>query len=683
MFLANALRRMRSRAVRSRGGSRHAPGRRSRVRHLVLEALEDRCLLSNFTLGPLVQVSVTDPFAGSTADDPNHQSGHLVPDSEVEPYVAVDPRDPNHLVGIWQQDFWSGPGSRGMVVGVTFDGGRNWQEVVPPGLSQVAGGPFQRASDDWLSFAPNGDLYLSALSFNTSDIPPAVFGESTVMVSKSTDGGLIWSNPVIVTDNTDVFNDKDVLAADPSNPNIAYLIWVQNPHGSAVLFSRTTDGGQTWEPARVIHDEGTPTFNRPVQIVVEPDGTLVYFSTELRPAGSSISRDLIILRSTDQGETWQGPIPLGRMETIGVTDPDNGASLPNGPVIYAATVDPTNGNLYAVWRDARFNQGQHDSIAFAMSTDGGLTWSQPIQINQTPTDVPAGDQQAFTPSIAVAADGTVGVTYYDFRFNDPSPGLATDYWFVRGNPYGPGGLTNPANWGDELRLTDSSFDMEKAPDNTNRGGHFLGDYQGLAAIGNGFAPFFARPHGTDPDSIFFRRIDELATVTSVVVNDGAAQRSMVTSVTVTFSTVVHLDPGAFALVGQDGGVIQLQVAQAVVDGHSVDTLPFSGAGIIGGSLADGHYVLTIHGGLVHDGFGNALDGAGTGTAGSDRVDTFFRLFGDADGDGVVDERDRALFRSAFKTRAGDPGYLWYFDYDGDGAVDGRDNGQFNRRFGHP
>jgi sugar lactone lactonase YvrE len=115
--------------------------------------------------------------------------------------------------------------------------------------------------------------------------------------------------------------------------------------------------------------------------------------------------------------------------------------------------------------------------------------------------------------------------------------------------------------------------------------------------------------------------------------------------------------------------------------QSVDTLPFSGAGIIGGSLADGHYVLTIHGGLVHDGFGNALDGAGTGVAGSDRVDTFFRLFGD--GDGVVDARDRALFRSAFQTRAGEAGSLWYFDYDGDGVVDGRDNGQFNRRFGHP
>jgi hypothetical protein len=167
----------------------------------------------------------------------------------------------------------------------------------------------------------------------------------------------------------------------------------------------------------------------------------------------------------------------------------------------------------------------------------------------------------------------------------------------------------------------------------------------------------------------------------VQINDGSAQRSMVNSVTVTFSTVVHLDPGAFELVRQEGGVVQVNVSESVLDGHSVDTLTFSGAGIVAGSLADGHYTLIIHGGLVHDGFGQALDGAGTGVAGTDRVDTFFRLFGDANGDGVVDEQDRELFRSAFKTKAGDHGYLWYFDFDGDGVIDGLDNGEFNRRFG--
>src|SRR5262249_59285456 len=121
----------------------------------------------------------------------------------------------------------------------------------------------------------------------------------------------------------------------------------------------------------------------------------------------------------------------------------------------------------------------------------------------------------------------------------------------------------------------------------------------------------AQPHDTDPANIFFRRIEApaLATVASLVVNDGSAQRSMVTSLTVTFSTVVHLDPGAFELVRQEGGAIQLQVAQAVVDGHSVDTLTFVGAGIIGGSLADGHYSLTLHRGPVPDDFRPAPGGA--------------------------------------------------------------------------
>jgi hypothetical protein len=167
----------------------------------------------------------------------------------------------------------------------------------------------------------------------------------------------------------------------------------------------------------------------------------------------------------------------------------------------------------------------------------------------------------------------------------------------------------------------------------------------------------------------------------VVVNDGSAQRSMVTSLTVTFSTVVHLDPGAFELVRQGGGVIDLSIAEAVVGGHTVDTITFVGAGIIGGSLADGHYTLTIHGDHIHDEFGQALDGAGTGLEGSDRTDAFFRLFGDSNGSGHVDLGDLLRLVSSLGTHAGDPGYLWYFDYNADGRVDFGDLLQLLHRLG--
>ena len=58
---------------------------------------------------------------------------------------------------------------------------------------------------------------------------------------------------------------------------------------------------------------------------------------------------------------------------------------------------PANGRLYAVWQDASFDNNQADAIAFSQSLDGGLTWSTPIKVNQTPTSIPIGDQQAFTP----------------------------------------------------------------------------------------------------------------------------------------------------------------------------------------------------------------------------------------------------------------------------------------------
>ena len=171
-----------------------------------------------------------------------------------------------------------------------------------------------------------------------------------------------------------------------------------------------------------------------------------------------------------------------------------------------------------------------------------------------------------------------------------------------------------------------------------------------------------------------------ARVAGVAVNDGSAQRSMVNSLTVTFDGPVILDPGAFELSRPDGSPIELNVAASVVDGRTVAVLTFAGTDLVGGSLADGSYTLTIRADRVHDRFGRELDGDGDGVAGGDRADGVVRLFGDADGDGDVDGQDRDRFRSAFGTS--DAGYLWYFDFDGDGDVDGLDNGQFNRRFGH-
>jgi N-acetylglucosamine-6-sulfatase len=172
-----------------------------------------------------------------------------------------------------------------------------------------------------------------------------------------------------------------------------------------------------------------------------------------------------------------------------------------------------------------------------------------------------------------------------------------------------------------------------------------------------------------------------AKIESVIINDGSVQRSMVNSLAVTFDRVVTFDADAFGLQRDDGSLVSLNVAASVVDGRTVAVLTFTGSRIIGGSLADGNYTLTIRGNHIRDGVGRELDGDRDGNGGGDRVDAFFRLFGDSDGDRDVDRLDRDLFRSAFDKSVCESGYLWFFDFDGDGDVDGLDNGQFNRRFG--
>jgi hypothetical protein len=215
------------------------------------------------------------------------------------------------------------------------------------------------------------------------------------------------------------------------------------------------------------------------------------------------------MRSTDHGLTWSDPITGPGVTATPVSDPDTGAPVRDGSTLLDVTVDPNirsvahpnGGNLYAVWADGRFSGFTHADIAFSMSSDGGLSWTDPIKINQAPTNISAGNQQAFTPSVAVSSDGTVAVTYYDFRNNTTAAGLPTDYWLVHAS----GSFTSPTDWqSDEKRLTDTSFNMENAAP-TSRG-YFLGDYQGLAGAGSSFYALFgqAGSGSSDPSNIWFR-----------------------------------------------------------------------------------------------------------------------------------------------------------------------------------
>ena len=115
-----------------------------------------------------------------------------------------------------------------------------------------------------------------------------------------------------------------------------------------------------------------------------------------------------MIRSTDGGATWSAADLIDASRSPRCRSPATPCARSDELPEFAA--DPVNGNLYAVWQDARFSPTGTSKIAFSQSTDGGLTWSPPIRIDQSPGDTPA-----FMPQIHVASDGTVGLCYYDLE----------------------------------------------------------------------------------------------------------------------------------------------------------------------------------------------------------------------------------------------------------------------------
>jgi len=177
-------------------------------------------------------------------------------------------------------------------------------------------------------------------------------------------------------------------------------------------------------------------------------------------------------------------------------------------------------------------------------------------------------------------------------------------------------------------------------------------------------------------------------VASVVIGDGTAQRSRITSLTVNFDQVVTLplNPAdAFVLSRQGGGSVTLSAA-VMNSPNTVATLTFTGGSVDFGSLADGRYTLTILSSMV-TGAGGNLDGDGNNVGGDDYVlesaaspappTNIFRLFGDSTGDGAVTSVDFAEFRSFF----GLPGPGSIFDFNGDNLTNSDDFSEFRKRFG--
>jgi glucose/arabinose dehydrogenase len=169
----------------------------------------------------------------------------------------------------------------------------------------------------------------------------------------------------------------------------------------------------------------------------------------------------------------------------------------------------------------------------------------------------------------------------------------------------------------------------------------------------------------------------LLTTPTVTVNAGSVQRSRVTELDVQFGGAVKLLPGAFSLTNGAGVPITGVniIPETVINGPgTLVNLTFTGPNTINGSLIDGNYRLVINGNNILDQLGAGVDADVNGSPGGSSFFAFHRLFGDADGNKVVNAADFLAFRLAYLSNT--PA----FDLNNNGTVDSSDFLAFRLNF---
>jgi fibronectin type 3 domain-containing protein len=396
----------------------------------------------------------------------------------------------------------------------------------------------------------------------------------------------------------------------------------------------------------------------------------------------------------------------GVATTTPVTIPANlTATAASGSIGLAWTGVSGSGATYNVYRGTA--SGNEDTTAIATGltatnyTDSSLGYGATYYYEVTSTN--AGVESAVSNEASAFA---AGPTVMHLQAS-PNPTTSSTTVMLQANVTSDGGLPHAGS----VQFFDGGNLLATVPVN------FIGFARYQTTFANGTHQLTASYGGTPgfgPSSTA-QPVTEVVgppTVASIQVNDGSAQRSEVQSISVTFSTAVTFANGnaaaAFTLqhVQDSTNVNNLQAAvSSNAAGQTVVTLTFTSTGNaaaeidpvsagngLAASLADGRYQLTVFSAAVSDAaLGQALDGNGDGTPGDNYVspaDTgggsgphLYRLFGDVNGDGVVNAFDFSQFRQAFGAGSADASYLAYLDADGNGAINAFDFAQFRNRYG--
>jgi hypothetical protein len=310
-------------------------------------------------------------------------------DAANEPSIAVDPTAPNRLVIGWRQFDTISSNFRQAGWGYSHDGGRTWAfpGVIEPGIFR---------SDPVLEVDTEGVFYYNSLTINPYRCD----------VFRSFDAGQTWDDGAFAYGG-----DKQWFVIDRTDSpgrNHIYMDWSAGGDTGNRKFTRSTNRGDWFENPIEL-----PLQAYWGQLDVAADGTLYIFGRGGDYGTFHLNRSSNAKFDTQIPEfEWSTQVDLGgpiRGFTAGSPNPAGLLGQLNLAVDRSS--GPTAGNVYVL---ASVDPPGDDplDVMFARSEDGGVTWSDPVRVNDDALD---SDHWQWFGTMAVAPDGRIDVVFNDTR----------------------------------------------------------------------------------------------------------------------------------------------------------------------------------------------------------------------------------------------------------------------------
>jgi hypothetical protein len=261
---------------------------------------------------------------------------------------------------------------------------------------------------------------------------------------------------------------------NPNSPFFGrmYVSWNDFGVGGNLKVRYSTDNGLTWNNERQLAP-ATP-FMRDVQITGDQNGD-VYVASMNEMGGGLTNRANVFYKSTDGGNSWTktytGPTFPGPGSTTCASN-SYFACMFSGPSFWRhmgwGQPAVLNGVVSYVYDSRNTSNGDAGNVFYIRSTDGGVTFSAPFQLNSDTTTRPQ-----WQPNLSVGADGSLVAVWYDGR-------EATTC--TKGNPSVPcyrmwarKSLDNGATWMPDEPFSDVVTPLPGQPD-PNIVTEYAGDY---------------------------------------------------------------------------------------------------------------------------------------------------------------------------------------------------------------